>query len=148
DFPFACEHLARYIAYVDLISQAVAVPRLRLIDPARSAPVDVDLIVDIGNARTCGIMIESLPDAPTNLNDSYVLEMRNLSRPTETYREPFSSQIEFCRADFGRPQLSRRSGRRTEAFSWPSAVRTGLEAQKLATRAVGAEGPTGMSSPK
>lgn len=148
DFPVACEHLARYITYVNLIAQAVVLPRLRLIDPARSAPVDVDLIVDIGNARTCGIIIESLPDTPTNLNDSYALELRDLSRPTETYREPFSSQIEFCRPEFGRPQLSKRSSRRTEAFAWPAAVRIGPEAQRLSTRAMGTEGPTGMSSPK
>lgn len=51
-------------------------------------------------------------------------------------------------ATFGNDTLSRRSGRQTPAFAWPSAVRIGPEAARLATQAVCAEGTTGMSSPK
>lgn len=148
DFPVACEHLARYITFVDVLGAAIDPPRVRLIDPARFAPIDVDLILDIGNSRSCGILVESLPDAPTDLNNSYVLELRDLSLPTRCYREPFSSQIAFSRPSFGRAQLSKRSGRRSEAFDWPSSVRVGPEARRLAGHSLGAEGPTGMSSPK
>lgn len=148
DFPFACEHLARYITFVDVLGAAIEPPRVRLIDPARFAPIEVDLILDIGNARSCGILVESLPDAPTDLNNSYVLELRDLSLPTHRYGEPFSSQIAFSQPAFGRAQLSKRSGRRTDAFNWPSSVRIGPEARRLAGHSLGAEGPTSMSSPK
>ena len=56
--------------------------------------------------------------------------------------------MEFVDATFGNDTLSRRSGRQTPAFAWPSAVRIGPEAARLATQAVCAEGTTGMSSPK
>ena len=92
--------------------------------------------------------MEPLPQRITNLNDSYLLELRDLSRPENVYSDPFETRVEFADAHFGNDALSRRSGRRMPAFAWPSAVRIGPEAARLATQAVCAEGSTGMSSPK
>lgn len=92
--------------------------------------------------------METLPQRITNLNDSYLLELRDLSQPDQIYADPFETRVEFVDAAFGNDALSRRSGRQTPAFAWPSAVRLGPEAARLATQAVSAEGTTGMSSPK
>lgn len=94
------------------------------------------------------MLVETLPQRQTNLNDSYLLQIRDLSQPDRTYTGPFATRIEFAEATFGNPRLSARSGRSTPAFVWPSVVRVGPEAARLAQHSVGAEGNTGMSSPK
>ena len=148
DFPFACEHLARYLTLLAVLDKLRLIPRLRLVDPRKYTPIDVDLVLDVGNSRTCGLLIERYPDRGIDLNDSRVLTLRDLGMPERRQTEPFDSRIEFALAAFGKPALSRRSGRRREAFHWPTVARVGAEAARLATLSVGAEGATGMSSPK
>ena len=151
DFPHGCEHWARYIAFLALVGEARLLPRVKLVDvvsPARPyEPISVDLVLDIGNSRTCGILIEDDRSARMNLNNSYVLKQRDLSAPERVYAEPFDSRVEFARASFGRDALSRRSGR-ANAFQWLSPVRVGPEAARLSAAARGNEGATGLSSPK
>lgn len=151
DFPHACEHWARYLAFLALIDEADFLPRVRLIDTVsdagRRVPVEVDLVLDIGNSRTCGILMEAHADDRMDLNDSYVLELRDLGHPEQAYGKPFESRVEFARASFGKDAASRRSGR-ANAFWWPSPLRVGPEAMRLAGDALGSEGATGLSSPK
>lgn len=146
--PYVLEHLANYLTWLEVLRLAVGDLTVQVINPERDTPVDVDLILDIGNSRTTGILVETLPQRVTNLNDSYLLELRDLSQPEHVYAEPFETRVEFVDAIFGNDALSRRSGRQSPAFAWPSAVRIGPEAARLATQAVCAEGSTGMSSPK
>lgn len=148
DSPYVLEHLASYLTWLEVVRLALADLAVQVINPDRDTPVDVDFILDIGNSRTTGILVETLPQRPTNLNDSYLLELRDLDQPQNVYAEPFETRVEFVDALFGNDALSRRSGRQTPAFAWPSAVRIGPEAARLATQAVCAEGSTGMSSPK
>ncbi len=148
DNPYVLEHLASYLTWLEVVRLAVQNLHVQVINPEREQPVEVDLILDIGNSRTTGILVETLPQRITNLNDSYLLELRDLTEPQKIYNDPFETRIEFAEANFGDDLLSRRSGRKTPAFAWPSAVRVGPEAARLATRAVCAEGSTGMSSPK
>ena len=151
DLRRGCEHYARYQVMLGLLAAADVLPRVRLLDVVSSnlgyLPVAVDLVLDIGNARTCGILIEEHPGQGMNLSDSYPLALRDLSRPECLHERPFDSRIEFSRASFGRDALSRRSGR-AAAFAWPSPVRVGPEAVRLAGGRVGNEGLTGLSSPK
>lgn len=151
DFPHACEHWARYLAFLALIGNAVRVPRIKLADTVSRernyVPIDVDLVLDLGNSRTCGILVEFNPDERFDLNDSAVLELRDLSAPEQVYPHPFESRLEFARPAFGPDHFSRKSGRRT-AFAWPSAVRVGPEAVRLSGGSAGTEGATGLSSPK
>ncbi len=142
------EHLAAYLTWLEVIRIAIQGLRVQVINPDRDQPVEVDLILDIGNSRTTGILVETLPQRVTNLNDSYLLELRDISKTENIYSDPFETRIEFAEAQFGNDALSRRSGRRMPAFAWPSAVRIGPEASRLATQTVCAEGNTGMSSPK
>ena len=147
------EHTARYLAYLDLLSQVCAFPKIRLIDSVSAektyAPIKVDLVVDVGNSRTCGILIESDPDDNDrlDLSKSYVLSLRDLSRPAEVHELPFESRVEFSQPTFGKEGVSRLSGR-ANAFAWPSFVRIGPEAVRLSTTSSGTEGATGLSSPK
>ena len=148
DNPYVLEHLASYLTWLEAVEAALGGLCVQVINPDRDLPVEVDLILDIGNSRTTGILVETLPQRITNLNDSYLLQLRDMSRPHVTYSEPFETRVEFAEVHFGNDALSRRSGRRGPAFAWPSAVRVGQEAAWLATQAVNAEGTTGMSSPK
>ena len=146
------EHLARYVALVQFINAAVPVPRTRLVDTysemQRVRPVLVDLVLDIGNSRTCGILIETYPnDSNTSLSNTVVLGLRNLSEPHRIYREPFESHVEFAQAHFGSRRLSRQV-RGKSAFFWPSPVRIGPEATRFREMAQGSEATSGMSSPK
>ena len=148
---FGARHLACYLTFLQVLDDAGIFPRLRFIDLASASRfnefIDVDFVLDIGNSRTCGLLIESTPDSPSSLKDNYVLELRDLSRPEHVYTQPFASCVEFSQPLFDKDGLSRESGR-ANAFSWPSVVRVGQEAQRLAALARGTEGNTGLSSPK
>ena len=128
DLARGCEHYARYQVMLGLLAAADALPRLRLMDVVSDnlgyLPVAVDLVLDLGNARTCGILIEEHPGQGMNLSDSYPLALRDLSRAECVHGRPFDSRVEFSRASFGRDAVSRRSGR-ASAFAWPSPVRSG-----------------------
>lgn len=144
------DHIAAYLALLRFLHDEVAPPRVTFLDTVSEpglTPIDVDLVLDVGNSRTCGILIEADPDRGTNLNDAYRLELRDLSRPELVTAEPFDSRLEFAAASFGRDGLSHQSGR-GDAFVWPTIARVGPEAAWLAGRRTGTEGNTGMSSPK
>lgn len=151
DLQWACEHYARYLTLLQVLHDMRLFPRIQLVDtdtrPRKYRPIGVDLVLDVGNSRTCGILIEADPDDKIDLNNSYVLELRDLSRPQFAYNKPFESRLEFAKPSFGRDHLSRRSGR-PNAFNWPLVARVGPEAAWLASQAKGTEGATGMSSPK
>lgn len=131
------------------------VPRLRLLDEGpytrdrKSIPVN--LVIDIGNSRTCGILIEEAADGAQRLDISqaYRLELRDLSNPSQTYSDPFESRVEFHATNFNRGAYSRMSGRPVrDAFWWPSPVRIGPEAAWLGSLTDGTQGRSGLSSPK
>ena len=104
-------------------------------------------MLDVGNSRTCGLLIEAAGELGINLNNSYELALRDLSHPEGVHTKPFESRVEFAQAWFGKNHLSRLGGR-ADAFVWPTMTRVGPEATRLAARRRGTEGNTGMSSPK
>ncbi len=147
------EHVARWIAFLELLRVALAPPRVRFVDTlsskARYSPVDVDLILDVGNSRTCGILIEDYPNQDDlGLAGAMTLKLQDVAEPETVYGEPFESHVEFAQAWFGYDSLSRDSGRE-RAFFWPSPVRVGQEATRLRNRQQGGTDTLcGMSSPK
>lgn len=151
DLPYACDHYARYMVFVWLLGASEALPQVKLIDVVSEnpgyRPVAVDLVLDIGNSRACGILIEEHPGEGQQLVDSYPLSLRDLSCPELTHTRPFDSRVEFSCVDFGAEAFSRPSGR-SAAFAWPSPARVGPEARRLAARRQGNEGASGLSSPK
>lgn len=145
------EALARYMSLVDLLESLKIVPRFQFVDLQTDpvpTPVDVDLVLDLGNSRSCGLLIESEPDQiNVDLTKAVTLQLRDLTFPERVYTDPFPSRFEFATARFGRDRLSFESGR-TEAFVWPTHIRVGAEAVYLSTRRTGIEGSSGLSSPK
>ncbi len=159
DLPYKFEHWARYIAMLRLLEEAIDRPKIRLLDTVtqngganeqRYQCVEVDLVLDVGNSRTCGILVESFPDDTRgiDLNNSYVLALRDLSRPERLHQEPFESRVEFAQADFGPEYIARRSNREKPAFLWPSLMRVGPEAAAMVQSSRGNETLSGLSSPK
>ncbi|OKH86712.1 virulence factor SrfB [Thalassospira sp. TSL5-1] len=147
---YKVEYIARYITLIDVLAATEAVPRVRLINTAQgTSPVEVDLVLDVGNSRTCGMLIERNEQGGPSLGNSYVLELRDLTQPEQRYTEPFSSNVCFAKCKFGDPEdLSYGSQRETDPFEWPSLVRVGPEAERLAASSRQEEGLTSMSSPK
>ena len=150
--PHLFEHWARYLTLLDLIDRAVRPPKIRLANtmPGRDAvvPVEVDLVLDVGNSRTCGILIERFPGAGgVDLTRSFPLEIRDLSAPEFTCTGLFESRVEFCDLRLGDDRHAGRSGRRN-AFLWPGFVRVGPEAMRKIAGDEGTETTSGLSSPK
>jgi hypothetical protein len=145
------EPLARYVAFIDLLHALDFLPKLTMIDTVTAANpdyVDVDIVLDVGNSRTCGLLVEAEPGSRgVDINRAFTLELRDLSQPEQVYTDPFESRLEFALARFGLDHHSQRSGR-SDAFTWPTIVRVGPEAVRLAGTRRGSEGRTGMSSPK
>ena len=146
------EHWARYLAYLRLVDHAVTVPKIRFANTVSSresvTPVGVDLVLDVGNSRTCGILIERFPgETRLDLARSFPLEVRDLSRPEFHYSGLFESRVEFSEHRMGDERFASRSGRRN-GFVWPSFVRIGPEALRLVAGEEGTETASGLSSPK
>ncbi|MGE1152874.1 virulence factor SrfB [Pseudomonas kitaguniensis] len=157
----AHHHLAHYLNVLSLLAKPSAsqqsnlrakvdIPEIKVVanDPnGLVKPILVDLVLDVGNSRTCGILIENHGQAGSGLKQNYVLELRDLITPEHTYNEPFESRVEFAQAYFGKDHCSVKSGRH-DAFQWATIARVGSEAGRLASRRRGTEGSTGLSSPK
>lgn len=144
-------HHAHYLNLLALIGKHAALPTIVLLSNAPGdvdSAVEVDMVLDVGNSRTCGILIEKhaqqSQEVPT---DKYELELRDLTSPERVYSEPFESRVEFAQAAFGKDNWARQSGR-PDAFMWPTIARVGREAARLASHRRGTEGATGISSPK
>lgn len=143
------EHLARYVGLLELLEKSGKFPTVRLINPKLQKAVDVDLVLDIGNCRSIGMLIERRVGESSDLSDGAKLEIRNLSRPSEIFQGTFSSTLCFAESRLGDPEgHSRASGRDLMAFNWPTLARVGTEAIALASVSKRDMGPTSMSSPK
>lgn len=144
------KYFAHYLNILWLLGARVAPPSIRLLSNRPNdihQPIPVDMVLDVGNSRTFGILIEDHPQQGDGLKTRYELELRDLTRPHCVHREPFESRLEFAEATFGKVDQSAQSGRR-DAFLWPTIARVGPEAARLAARRRGTEGSTGLSSPK
>jgi hypothetical protein len=144
-------HHAHYLNLLALIGKYASLPTITLLSNSPGdvdKAIEVDMVLDVGNSRTCGILIEKhaqqSQEVPT---DKYELELRDLTAPENLYAEPFESRVEFAQAAFGKDNWARQSGR-PDAFMWPTIARVGKEAARLASHRRGTEGATGISSPK
>ncbi|MBV6486918.1 MAG: hypothetical protein GHHEDOFH_00855 [Pseudorhodoplanes sp.] len=157
DSPAQCAHWAFFLvllqgieALVDGKSSNAPIPVVRFLNTTSTTavtPINVDLVLDIGNSRTCGVLIETGIGEELNIRDATVLELRDISRPQFAYQEPFRSHVEFVQPEFGSSFWSRMGGR-DAAFNWPSFIRVGPEALRINAKSTGSQGDTGLSSPK
>lgn len=148
------EHWAAYMMLIDVIAATCPVPAVELADLfsdyGRATPVKVSLVLDIGNSRMCGVLVEEArTEAFADVSQTYRLELRDLGQVEHGYSEPFESRLEFAAADFGPQRFAARASRnKRDAFWWPSSVRIGPEAARLSALTDGTEGASGLSSPK
>ncbi|CNH54294.1 virulence factor SrfB [Yersinia pekkanenii] len=142
------EYQAHYLNLLELLGQQIKVPEIKINTSTLQEPVvNVDLILDVGNSHTCGILVEDSADERHGLKQTYELQIRDLSEPHYLYNELFESRVEFAQAKFGKQNFSVESGR-DDAFIWPAIIRVGYEASRMALQRLGTEGSTGISSPR
>lgn len=112
------KHLAFYTYFISYIYRLGILPEVRLYNDEGVKSIDTNLILDIGNSRTFGLIAEDPID--TSFSKSAVVQIRNLETG-EIYRDPFDMRLCFKKEDFGVETID-------GAFRWPSVVRLGKEA--------------------
>ncbi|CAK9885075.1 MAG: hypothetical protein XXXJIFNMEKO3_01467 [Candidatus Erwinia impunctatus] len=142
------EYQAHYLNVLHVLGEQLALPLLKVSTATQQPPpVPVDLILDAGNAHTCGIMVEDHENDHQGLKHTYELQLRNFTHPHTICDELFESRVEFSQPHFGKQNFSVESGR-SDAFLWPSMTRVGSEATTLAVQRDGNEGASGISNPR
>ncbi len=131
DFPYY-RHNVVYQYLIKYLAEGNFFPQVILYSDDQ-APIEVDLVLDIGNANTCGVLFES----PQKNNDSFKftsvkkLCINDLTQPWKEYNDPFSMRLVFAKAEFGE-EISPSNYK--SLFNWPSFVRLGKEATKLISK--------------
>lgn len=136
------KYKAFYIYFLNFIRLSGGAPEVTLHNNVRRQ-IDVDLVLDIGNSRTCGILFEE-----GMFTKGKMLELRDLSNPWVYYEnKTYDMRVVFRKADFGSDIVLDE-----EMFQWRSFVRIGEEARRLVYRSLEEEGisekTTNYSSPK
>lgn len=136
------KHQAYYIYFINFIRLIGGSPDVMLHDK-KNSEINVDLVLDIGNSKTCGILFED-----GKFTNAKMLELRDLSNPSKYYEnKTFDMRIVFRKADFGNDIVLDE-----EMFQWKSFVRIGEEARRLVYRSLEEDGlaerTTNYSSPK
>ncbi len=148
EFPHL-EYLGYYLYMIKYLERIKQFPEI-VFYSEKNKPVDVDLVIDIGNSNTCGILFESPTDENTFTKFDKVKKLRltDLSNPEKEYDEPFSMRLAFVESKFGEinnPEFKN--------FRWPSLLRLGKEAARFINEYnldidKGKETATHHSSPK
>lgn len=112
------KHLAFYTYFISYIYRLGILPEVKLFNDEGVKSIDANLILDIGNSRTFGLVAEDPID--TSFSKAAVVKMRNLETG-EVYQDPFDMRLCFKKEDFGVETID-------GAFRWPSVVRLGKEA--------------------
>lgn len=142
------EYQGHYLNILEMVGRQLAVPEVRIVTATLHAEaIPVDLVLDVGNTHTCGILIEDHGAENDGFRQTSELQIRSLSEPHLVNTPMFTSRLEFSEARFGKQHCSLESGRH-DAFIWPSIVRVGDEAHRLACQRLGIEGESGISSPR
>ena len=139
---------ARYLTLIEILGNLSLSFRLinSLNDSAPRAHIDTNFVLDLGNSRTCGILLEKQDGKQSNIQDAVPLKIRNLISHKDN-GGLLDSRVELCKADFGFDDLAMQSGRKS-AFVWPSPVRLGSEALQLQKQRSNGQGPSGLASAK
>ena len=142
------KYLAQYIFINRYIQQFADLPLITLFSNQKAAYGSVDLVVDIGNSRTCAVLFDN-----SDFTKSSPLELQDFTTPIiseklNKYRDSFDMRLAFREADFG-GKFGLDSSRQ---FVYPSMIRLGKEANRLIHKATnqntGAEKTSTFSSPK
>lgn len=132
-------YIAYYITIVSFLKKMGLTPDVILYTNDEEFK-PVDLVLDIGNSRTCGVIFEDGDFTKVDM-----LQMHDLSEPWKVYKKPFDMRIAFHNCKFGEMDLP-------DQFLWQSFLRVGDEAIKLIYKSRPSNGvaqrTTNYSSPK
>lgn len=142
------KYLAQYIFINRYIQQFGNLPTITLYSNQNAVYGNVDLVVDIGNSRTCAVLFDNSDftmSSPLELQDftSFVV-----NGSLNKYHASFDMRLAFREANFG----GKFGLENSSQFVYPSMIRLGLEANRLIHQATnmntGAEKTSTFSSPK
>ncbi len=132
-----------YIYMINFLRFIGAAPEVTLHRCPEDRQIPVDLVLDIGNSRTCGLLFEN-----GDFTKATMLALRDLTDPSITYEQPFDMRLVFRQADFANDIVIEDE----DLFRYYSMVRVGEEAKKLVYKSVESDGlwasTTNYSSPK
>jgi hypothetical protein len=137
------KYKAYYIYLMYYLQAKDVFPKIKLFMDKETEKINVDIVLDIGNSRTCGLLFED-PD----FTKVKMLELQNYTNPCQVHSDPFDMRLAFRKAEFGEigPEYNTQ-------FTVPSILRVGEEASWLIFNAQGTEDSsiekvTNYSSPK
>ena len=131
-------HLASLYSFLADLQKQGRIPTINLVG-ARQEPVDVSLIVDLGNSRTCCVIMETNAEGGTSFHR---LKLRDPERPDELFDQPAQTRLAFV------PPTRGVLGDDVLAFEDLSIVRFGKPAVDILGASNLDVGARGMSSPK
>lgn len=141
-------YLAQYIYLIRRIQQLEILPKVILYSNKIVAYGNVDLVIDIGNSRTCAVLFDN-----SDFTKTSPLELQDFTTPVSSgvlnkYSDSFDMRLAFRKADFG----GNFGLDNSQQFIFPSMIRLGKEANSLIHQATnmntGAEKTSTFSSPK
>lgn len=114
-------YLASYLFFLHIIATKFSQTEVELVNADNKAPINVDLVVDMGNSKTTAVLFEE-----GRFDKVDMVELQDFSHPFQSEKSPFDMNVVFNRADFGICNI----GNSTQ-FIHPSLVRLGREATYL-----------------
>lgn len=141
-------YLAQYIFINRYFKQFLNLPEITLYSNQNALFGNVDLVVDIGNSRTCAVLFDN-----SDFTKSSPLELQDFTNPVvdselNKYYDSFDMRLAFREASFG----GKFGLVNSRQFVYPSMIRLGKEANGLIHKATnlntGAEKISTFSSPK
>lgn len=112
------KYLVFYSYLITYLHALNKLPDIKLYNDAGLQPIATNLVLDVGNSRTFGLVAEDPIDS--SFSKSRIIQLRDLETG-ESYAEPFDMRLCFKEENFG---VDTNDG----TFKWPSIVRLGKEA--------------------
>ena len=123
-----CRHIAYYISLFTGLRALGAFPKVTFYKGDKTK-IPVDLVLDIGNSRTCGLLVEN-----EDMTRSALVNLRDLSFPHKLYEGSFDMRLAFHKAEFGSNNMG------VKTFYYPSLLRIGDEAKWLISNSARPQG--------
>lgn len=114
-------YLASYLYFLHIIADRLSRIEIELLNAEQVAPINVDLVVDMGNSKTTAVLFEE-----GRFDKVDMVELQDFSHPLQSEKSPFDMNVVFNRASFGICKIGN-----SRQFTYPSLVRLGREATYL-----------------
>jgi hypothetical protein len=146
--PFT-RYAAEYISFIKWLSTIIDFPEVQIYGE-NTEPIGVDLVIDVGNSKTCALLFENPDETKIDFTKAKYLNLQNQSNPFIVHSESFSMNLVFKEFDLAKiPSENYHNNK----FKYGSMLRIGPEAEWLMSKSsldlsIGRELNTFNSSPK